>query len=230
MSKKLHVVTLATKSYINLINDYFFTTLPKEVENMKLLYLNDMDDVRYSSATKFLEKRKLEMLCEEIRANLGNNIFFIDGDVVFARGATFQEEINELLEEYDLAFQFNDQWYNFGVFALSCNEGTLEYFEHMLNVEMEKAFVNDDIHDQHIMNALLGVYVEGTHDLVEKTFDNLKHTSLPIKYFANHFREHKYPIGVPEDVVFMHATNTYSMAEKLSLMLDFKFRYYDSKR
>ena len=215
-----------------MVNDYFLSTLPPEISNMKILYLNDMDNVRYSSATKLLEKRKLEMLCDEIRANMGDNIFFIDGDVVFAHGVNFKAEINGLLEEYDLAFQFNDKWYNFGIFALSCNERTLEYFEHLLNIEMGDGFFETKAHDQHLANALLGIRhpQDDSEFSVQKIFDNVKHTSLPIKYFANHFEEHPYPTGVPDDVVFMHATNTYSMADKLGLLYDFKYRYYDSRQ
>jgi len=233
MSKKLHILTLATKSYIKIIDDYFLSTLPEEIENMKILFLNDMDNVRYSSATKFLEKRKLEMLCDEIKANMGDNIFFIDGDVTFAHGVNLKDEINNLLEDYDLAFQFNDQWYNFGVFALSCNEETLKYFEHLLNVEMEKVFENTLIHDQHIANACLGIYVPDMMNRwvsVEKVFREIRHTSLPIKYFANHFVDYKFPTDVPEDVIFIHATNTYSMEEKLNLLNDFKHIYYDSRK
>jgi hypothetical protein len=232
MKKKLNVVTLATKSYIKIINDYFLSTLPKDIENMKILYLNDMDNVRYSSATKFLEKRKLEMLCKEIESNLGNNLFFIDGDVTFAYGVSFKEEINNILEEYDLAFQFNDDWYNFGVFAINCNIKTLKYFKHLLNHEIDKAIENSKIHDQHLANALLGVFHPnaGVKVVTEKQIKDIKHTSLPLKYFGNHFKNCKYPADVPKDVVFIHATNTYTMEEKLNLLWNFKHHYYDLRK
>ena len=123
---------------------------------------------------------------------MGDNIFFIDGDVVFSKTANFKHEINQMLEDHDLLFQFNDQWYNLGIFALNCNEGTLEYFEHLLNVEMPKACENRSLHDQHLANALLGVFHpnSGIDVLVDKTFHDLRHTSLPIKYFGNHFEIH----------------------------------------
>ena len=94
---------------------------------------------------------------EEIRANMGNNIFFIDGDVVFS-GRTFKDEVNKILEEHDLLFQFNDAWYNFGVFAVNCNERTEEFFCHFLEIEMPKAYNLSGLHDQHIVNGLLNIY------------------------------------------------------------------------
>ena len=114
-NKELTVLTLVTKSYVTLLHDYFLTTLPAEIEKMKILYVNDFDNCRYNSVAKFLEKKRLEMIYKEIKANMGNNLIFIDADVLFASKTKFQDEINEILENYDLAFQFNDDWYNFGV-------------------------------------------------------------------------------------------------------------------
>ena len=229
MHKKLNIVTLSTKSYINLINDYFLSTLPKEVKNMKILFLNDMDNVPKNSAV-FFEIRKLEMVISEIKANMGNNLFFIDGDVTFAKNATFVEEVNSLLEKNDLLFQFNDLWYNFGVFAVSCNERTLEFFEHFVNVETPKAYGNTYLHDQHIVHALLGIFHPnaGFKFSVDKQFTELTHTSLPIRYFANHFENLKFPYDVPKDVVFLHATNTSSMGSRIALLKTFKAIYYDN--
>jgi DNA-binding Xre family transcriptional regulator len=230
--KKLNILTTVTKNYVNLIDNYFLATLPSEIKDMKVLYINDLEKIGSQNDAKFFETKKLEMLCKEIESNLGDNIFFIDGDVVFAYGATFKDEINEILEEYDIAFQHNDDWYNFGVFALSCNERTLEYFQHMLEIEMPKTFDIRKLHDQHIANALLGVYpdIPGFEYSVEKTFDNIKHINLPIRYFGNHYRHYRYPQDVPDDVVFIHATSTSSMSEKIHLLHDFKHKYYDSRK
>ena len=97
---------------------------------------------------------------------------------------------------------------------------------------MPKAFDIRKLHDQHIANALLGIYPEepGFEYSVEKTFDNIKHTSLPIRYFANHFTHHRYPQDVPDNVVFIHATNTNSMSEKIYLLHEFKHKYHDSRK
>ena len=230
MSKKLSVVTLATKSYIRIIDDYFLSTLPKDVKDMKILFMNNMDNVPRSEAVDF-EIKKLNMIIEEIKINMGNNLFFIDGDVVFS-GLQFTDEVNNLLQENDLLFQFNDLWYNFGIFAVSCNENTLEFFEHFVNVEMPKAHNCPGLHDQHIVNAMLGILHPnaGLEVPVEKTFDHLVHQALPIKYFANHFENYKYPAGVPNDVVFLHATNTINMPHKLAILTDFKNNYYDARR
>lgn len=231
MHKKLSVVTISTKSYINIINDYFLSTLPDSVDRMKILYLNNMDNVPRNKAADF-EIKKLEMIIEEMKINMGHNLFFIDGDVVFSHNGHFKDEVNKMLEEYDLLFQFNDLWYNFGVFAISCTEKTLEFFEHFVNVEMPKCYDNTSLHDQHIVNGLLGIYHPnaGFSFSVDKEFAHLKHNHLPYKYFANHFENHKYPYSVPEDVVFLHATNTPTLQNKLNLMTEFKLVHYDSKR
>ena len=228
-NKELTVLTLVTKSYITLLHDYFLTTLPAEIEKMKILYVNDFDNCRYNSVAKFLEKKRLEMIYKEIKANMGNNLIFIDADVLFASKTKFQDEINEILENYDLAFQFNDDWYNFGVFAISCNERTESLFKHFLEKEIHKVFDEADLHDQHLINGLLGLCPAnvGIEYEVEKTFDNVTHCSLPIKYFANHFTQYQYPHDVPSDIVLLHATNTYNMEEKLNLMSHFKHHYYD---
>jgi hypothetical protein len=63
--------------------------------------------------------------------------------------------------------------------------------------------------------------------LVEKVFTHVKHGSLPQKYFGNHFIKKSYPADTPEGVVLFHATNTYSMSEKIYLLHDFKHKFYD---
>ena len=229
MTTQLRVLTTVSKSYVSILDEYFLATLPKEVENVKILFLN-VDSFIGSSAAHVFETKKLEFLCEEIKAHMGDNIFYIDGDVVFAYESPFVDEINGLLEEKDILFQFNDQWYNFGVFALKCSAKTLEYFEHMLHVEMEKHKNNAHIHDQHICNAMLGVQDFDPVPEVEKVFENIAHGSLPLRYFANHFRGVHYPGDVPEDVVFLHATNTYTRKDKLNLLTHFKHHHFERKK
>jgi hypothetical protein len=160
---------------------------------------------------------------------------FIDADVIFAANVEMKDEINALLEENDILFQFNDTWYNFGVFAINCNEKTEELFGHFLENEIDKVKDVDYLHDQHQINALLGINHGEIHDqsqpiFVDRVFDAIKHDSLPKKYFANHFVDHKYPRDTPSDVVLFHATNTYSMPEKLNVMNHFKHHYYDLRK
>ena len=233
MSKELHVFTIGTKSYIKIIDEYFLTTLPPDIDYMNILYFHDMEDIHRTGTAPF-EIKKLERILHEIRAHMGHNLFFIDGDVVFAEGAPFKDEINEFLEEYDVLFQFNDLWYNFGVLAIACNERTEEFFRHFLEVESPKIVESHRLHDQHVVNAMLGIYHPHAGFKVEVQrefkFEELKHAHLPLTYFANHFSDLKYPDSVPEDVILFHATNTINMEKKIKLLSDFKHDYYDSRQ
>ena len=110
VSKKLHVVTSVTKSYMELYEGYFLGTLPSDVEeeNLHVFHLPDkFDNCRSkSSLLAELEKVRLENVYNLMIENMGDNIFYIDVDVAFATGASFVEEINNLLLHNDIVFQF----------------------------------------------------------------------------------------------------------------------------
>lgn len=219
----LNIMTVVTPSYEKVLEDYFLTTLPEEFDKDEIYVVKA--DPKYDNChsnlplLKEFEQYRLGKILEYAEEKEGEKVFFIDSDVVFAKGAQFKEELCDLLDEYDFAFQFNDSWYNFGVFSFSCNERVLSFLDDFLNNRFDKILKNNKFHDQHVVNEMLK----------EETYKNIKHTHLPFKFFANHFARIKYPKGTPGDVVLFHATSCGGLGKKIQLLKDFKSRYYDNK-
>jgi hypothetical protein len=211
LDNKLNVVTFITKDYLNIFGNYFLPTLPEEIESITTKCVNIGGYHRHSNYALELEKVRTKFIIEQITAHMGQNLFMIDSDVVFS-GRRFVLEINDILSNYDFAFQNNTNWYNFGVFAIRCNDKTLDIFYKLLDrlnnptdnycKTLDERY--DDgyfLHDQHIIN-----------DLVRE--NDVTHTSLPLEYFAGHFGS----MELPSEWILYHATNTLSMEEKIQVL------------
>ncbi len=215
-SDKLNIITFVTNDYIDIMKEFFISTLPKEIDSVVIECGNISGYLRHDPDAYKLEILRTKFICNQIKANFGENLMMIDSDVAFS-GKNFKNEICNILGEYDIVFQFNDSWYNFGVFALHCNNETLDLFNFLLNHELPKLEKNKEIHDQHLINDLLKT----------DRFKNIKHTYLsPQKYFSNHFHKIKFPQHMTSEVILFHATNTYSLEEKknkLKQFIQYKF-------
>lgn len=205
--KKINVITLISNEYINIFDKYFLSTLPVEIESLTVKYINKKGYFRHDPYSKNIEIIRTQFIIDQIKTFDNEILMMIDADVVFRR-KDFSEIILKLLENNDIVFQNNESWYNFGVFALNCNNKTLMLFQNLLNtIGIEKYFCKtlneetNDPHDQHIIN-----------DLVR--FGDYKHDSLPLSFFGGHFGNAK----IPNDWLLYHATNTYNMDEKEKIL------------
>ncbi|HUW47410.1 MAG TPA: hypothetical protein VMW36_01530 [Patescibacteria group bacterium] len=218
--KEMIVATVVTKSYQNMAEKYLLATLPKEFrkENIFVVDAPDKYDNCHSniSLLKEFEEFRLGAILEIADEHPGKNLFFIDSDVAFSRSTGVYKEITELLEEYDVLFQFNDSWYNFGIFAFSIDRA-LSFFDTMLHRDFEKVLSDPGYHDQHLVNDMLTGH----------EFQHIRHAHLPKRYYANHFHGASYPGGVPENVALLHSTSCSGISSKEAMLEDFKKKYYD---
>ena len=225
MNKNLHLCICLTDSYKNIYENIFLPTLNKycgEFENIEILNINDVDSSPGNTTDnnfRQINYKKLHFIYEQILKHFGENIIFLDLDIVFFK--KFKDEINDMLETYDMVLQENDNWLNVGVWAISCNQKVKEFFEKDLLP---------------LSNTLLSPIGQYTHNLfkeesgfgsdqdvvnvaIQKTKD-IEVGRLPVKYYSNHLRDYKFPDNIPKDCVLFHATNCgFGQHSKSQLML-----------
>lgn len=209
-TNSFNIITFVTTDYISILNKYFLQTIPKEFESVTIKCVAKNGYFRHDSYAKTLEIIRTKFIIDQIKAHKNEILMMIDADVIF-KGVDFSDEVIELLKTNDIVFQYNHNWYNFGVFALNCTDNNLKIFNELYeklnqNINYCKTLdvYTEDIHDQHIIN-----------DIVR--FSNVKHTSLPLHFSAGHFSERN-----EEKWVLYHATNTYSLEEKISVLESYK--------
>jgi len=209
---RLNVITFITNDYVDIFKNFFLHSLPDEVESVEVKCVNKEGYFRHHPFSETIEKIRTEFIISQIIAHKGEMLMMIDSDVVFS-GEGFTSEIKGLLENYDIVFQNNTAWYNFGVFAVNCSDKMLELFRELRvkldeNVSFCKTLnkISTPIHDQHIINDLV------------RFNENIKHTSLSLRYFGGHFA--KAPI--PKDWILYHATGTKTMWDKVIRLNKYK--------
>jgi hypothetical protein len=207
----LKVITFITNDYINILNDYFLATLPPDIDDVIIECVNKRGYFRHDPFSQTLEVIRTEFIINQIKSHMGQSLMMIDADVVFNK--SFKEDIEQRLKDNDMIFQDNEGWYNFGVFALNCNNNNVKIFEHLY----QSLICNSDrtIHDQHLINNIIKSSTISTN-------------SLPLIYFGGHFKCCKYPTFPKEECYLYHATNTYSLKEKIQVLNDVKSRFSHS--
>ena len=210
--KQLHICSCLTDSLKNVYNGMFLPTLAdncKEFDHIDLLQILDRGEAQPGDTgnRKFMAVvyQKLHYIYSQIKAHLGDNLIYLDVDIVFF--GPFKSEINKLLERYEMVLQDNDNWLNAGVFAMRCDEAVLKVFENYIlplseNILKEHGSATHDLFgepapyygDQEVINIAI-------------RDSGISAGKLPITYYSNHLKDHSFPSYVPPGCVLFHATN-----------------------
>lgn len=201
----MRVITFVTSDYIEILQRFFIKTLPGDIDSVEIKCVNKNGYFRHDPFSRDLEKIRTKFIIEQIQKNWRKDLMMIDADVIFS-GTEFSGQISEMLSTYDILFQNNTQWYNFGVFALKCWSRIEDLFHELLrDLDSDKDYcetLNEygHLHDQHYIN-----------DIVRRS--GLKHGSLPLQFFGGHFS-----VPMPKDWILYHATNTQTMQDKIDVL------------
>ena len=233
--KNLHLCTCLTNSYRRIYNGIFLNTLSavgsNDFDAINVLQILDEEATPGSTGQKNFRKinyRKLHFIYQQVKSHLGDNLMFLDLDVVFF--SNFKQEINNLLESNDMVLQDNDDWLNVGVWAMNCNEKVVTFFEeHVL--PLSEVLLKDLGTEKHNLFGTPHDYV-GDQDVVNVAIrkSDIKAAALPIKYYSNHLKDYKFPDYVPEGCVLFHATNCGSGETRKINMLAHAFNEITERR
>lgn len=203
----LKVLTTVTNNYLDLFNKYFLSTFPKYIE----LIINSSDIILDANNLSidgkpirlFKQLMYEKILWQRSQIEKYDKIFYIDSDVVFIND--FRDDIIERLSHYDIIFQDNNQDYNFGIFALNKSNKILNFFDEV--IPEIKNLINKDCSFEE--QAILNYYIKK---------QDLNIGILPLGYFGGHLDKCKFPNFPNEKIYLYHATNTYSMNEKIQVL------------
>ena len=153
--KELHLSVCMSDSYLPIYEKIFSRTLPREFKNVNILHVRDYDGVPGNVGEdnfKVINYKKLEFISQQIERYQGDNLLVLDLDIVCFRD--FKQEINDLLEEYDMVFQHNPNYdnrhmpYCVGVWALQCSEKNRTFFQKEVMPRAQPLlFTKDEIND-----------------------------------------------------------------------------------
>tara|TARA_R110000824_G_scaffold119818_2_gene274210 strand:+ start:1205 stop:2041 length:837 start_codon:yes stop_codon:yes gene_type:complete len=132
-NKKLHVIACITDSYFYIYQTLFNKTLPQEFDSITLFHVRDNQTLPGQVGTDNFKKinyEKLHFIRRQMTASSGDNLLVLDLDIVFFR--PFKQIINEALNEYDMAFQYDtsdNHVANVGVWAMQCSQKNIDFFD-----------------------------------------------------------------------------------------------------
>ena len=170
---KIKVFGICTKSYENIYNDLFLTTMPESLkEDLTVVHLNDIDGIHgnvMSDEFKRITFKKVELIHQWIKSNIGNVIVFCDLDIVFFRD--FKEDILNQITNYDMLLHgYDENNYNVGFMAFKCSEKVLKFWSLVVDNfnETKNIYEYDQV---------------ATIDLLKKS--DIIHGCLPKQYHCN---------------------------------------------
>src|SRR5574343_346876 len=160
----LKVLTMYTQNYYDLFNKYWLKTIPTDIENIEIFKPDnlDLDANKLSNNGKPIENFKRLMylkICwqlEVIKKNIGNNIFYIDGDIIFFN--SFKDYINEYLKYHDMILQNNNNDWNIGVWGIKCSDRVIILFEEIIPKIEELIYKDCSFEEQAVVNTYLKKY------------------------------------------------------------------------
>ena len=216
----LHLMSYCSPRFIDLVKTYLIPSLPKEFEYLDLVITNK--DTEYWLQQEFMVRR-IEAMRDKVLAYQGEQLMFVDADVIFSKKFK-SSQVLDLLKTNDILFQLNGNWpYNTGVWIANCTPQILEVFTKWVEVIREQKTITIHNSDQAIINAML----------VECNIK--KHTNLPIEFSASHMdniylsyqtlgqqkpNPDTYGIykSMPPNTVLFHATGAYTLPEKIKVL------------
>jgi len=169
---EVKLITYYTESYKRIFNELFIKRIPPSFEPIVVDYVPDINSVPgfvMSDTFKTLSFRRVELIYNHIKSNMGNVVIFCDVDIVFFKD--FKEDVLERIKDYDILFQDNTNGtYNCGFMVFMCSEKTLKFWEMIMNSYNENK--NEYINEQFAVNELIHT-------------TDIKHGFLPETYHAN---------------------------------------------
>jgi len=131
--KALHLCVIMSDSYFDIYQKIFNRTLPDEFDSVNILHVRDHNSLPGAVGEenfKYINYKKLEFVSKQLMMHEGDNLLVLDIDVVCFRN--FKNEINSLLEDNDMVFQYNphneNAPYGIGVWALQCSRKNMMFF------------------------------------------------------------------------------------------------------
>lgn len=235
--KELNLCTCLTANYKEIYKKIFLKTLnihgnfAEDYKNISVLDIADLDSMPGATGSvdfRTINYRKLHFIYELIKKYYGQRLMFLDVDIVFF--TEFKNEINNLLDEYDMVLQENDEWLNVGVWAMNCNDNVKTLFENKI-LPLSNVLLKEKGVEKHDLFGEPHDYT-GDQDVVNVSIkqSDIKVGRLPIKYYSNHLKNYKFPDYVPKDCVLFHATSCGAGIEnKVNLMKNAYFEILKRK-
>jgi len=148
----MQIMTYLTKDYLNIINEFLLPSLPKEIKKIDIVYSTRKDFTWLDKENMIL---RLEAARDKIQGYQGDQLLFVDADVIFFKNFNIENSLN-LLKSNDILFQINGTWpYNTGVWLANCNQAVLNFFNIWIEELKSQKDINIHTSDQGILNNIL---------------------------------------------------------------------------
>ena len=133
MSKELHLCVVMSDSYFPIYQKIFNRTLPKEFDSVNILQIRDHNSLPGLVGErnfKAINYKKLEFVSKLMFTHEGDNLLVLDVDIVCF--SELKNEINSLLENYDMVFQrmpdnHKVMPYGIGARGLQCSKKNMNF-------------------------------------------------------------------------------------------------------
>ena len=202
----MKIVSVYSKSFARLRDEWFLATLPKDMEPILLeCPVDSIPNVGFRSPSYYKAiDFKLLSICDMIRNHPGEVICFSDIDVQFF--GSFRLAIMEAIEGCDVVGmrESAEGGMNGGFYAIRCAPHVEALWEEAYAADKSETV----LYEQDALNALLA---EQGH--------KVRHVLLPDSFWASH-RHRMFDEPEPAEVLVNHATGMADKSEELQRMRD----------